>query len=574
MAAAIADFLRSAARAVRAARAVSHPMRLLPRHTTTRLILALTFIVALVSGVSAYLGAQSQERALLDEMVTGADQLSHSITAATWQAMRADRRDAAYEIMDAIAREQGIESIRIFNKEGVVTFSTDPKAAARVDKNAEACFLCHAREAPLVRVDTPSRARVYRGLDGRRKLAMVTPLYNEAACANAACHAHPAERNVLGVLDVAMDVEPVDRQVAAIHRSAFVSAVVETLLIGFLIVVFTRRVVSRPIRVLIRGTQSVAAMDLDRRIEIKTSDEFGELARAFDLMRQRLKAALAEINEFTRVLEDRVKERTRQLGFAERKLIQSDRMASLGQLAASVAHEINNPIAGVLNFTILMERLLTEDGIPAGRVADFQRYVQVCIAELERVGRIVSDLLAFSRQSSPVRTDADLTGIVNQTVALLNHKFELAGVRLSLRLADGLPPLRCDASQIQQVVVNLLMNALEASRSGGVVDVATASVPAEKAVELVVCDFGVGIPAENLARVYEPFFSTKGEGKGVGLGLAVVYGIVEAHGATIDVSSVPGEGTIFHVLFPLAASGAVPANAVVEPPPADTEARS
>ncbi len=548
-------------------------MRLLPRYTTSRLILALTVIVALVSGVSAYLAARVQEKALLDEMVTGADQLSHSITAATWQAMRADRRDDAYEIMQSIAHEQGIESIRIFNKEGLVAFSTDPTAAARVDMNSEACFLCHARQAPLVRLDTKSRTRVFPGLDGRRKLAMVTPLYNEAACTNAACHAHPAERRVLGVLYVAMDVEPVDRQVSAVRWSAMAWAAVQTLLIGLLIVVFTRHVVSRPIRILIRGTQAVAAMDLDRRIEIKTSDEFGELARAFDLMRQRLKAALAEINDFTHVLEDRVKERTRQLGFAERKLIQSDRMASLGQLAASVAHEINNPIAGVLNFNMLMERLLKADGIPAGRLPDFQRYVRASVTELERVGRIVSDLLAFSRQSSPVRTDADLTAIVNQTVAVLSHKFELAGVRLNLRLADGLPPLRCDASQIQQVVVNLVMNAVEASRAGGVVDVSTESLPAEGAVELVVSDSGVGIPEENLARVYEPFFSTKGEGKGVGLGLAVVYGIVHGHGATIDVSSAPGEGATFRVRFPLAARAAVSGSAAVTDASADSGAR-
>ena len=124
-------------------------------------------------------------------------------------------------------------------------------------------------------------------------------------------------------------------------------------------------------------------------------------------------------------------------------------------------------------------------------------------------------------------------------------------MRLTLRLSDGLPPLRCDASQIQQVVVNLLMNALEASRTGGVVEVSTESVPAEAAVELVVSDSGVGIPEKNLARIYEPFFSTKGEGKGVGLGLAVVYGIVNGHGAAIDVSSTLGEGTTFRIRFPL-----------------------
>lgn len=528
-------------------------MKWLPRQTTTRLVLALTTIVALVSAVSTYLSARSQENALLEGMVTAADYMSRSITAATWQAMGDDRRGEAYATMRAIAGAPGIESIRIFNKEGIVTFSTDPKAPTRVDKNAEACFLCHAREAPLVRLDTPTRARVYAGTDGRRKLAMITPLYNESACSNASCHAHPAKQRVLGVLDVAMDVEPVDRQLAAIRRDAVVTAVIETALIGFLIVVFTRRVVSRPIRILIRGTQRVAAMDLDRRIEIKGSEEFGELATAFDLMRQRLKAALAEINDFTHVLEQRVEERTRQLRFAERKLIQSDRMASLGQLSASVAHEINNPIGSVLNFTMLMERLLTGDGIPEGRLADFRKYVRTNIDELERVGRIVSDLLAFSRQSRSARADADLAAIVSRTAALLNHKFELAGVGLVFRLDNGLPRIRCDASQIQQIVVNLLMNALEASKNGSAVEVIVRRVAGEDAIELVVTDAGVGIPEENLAHIFEPFFSTKGEGKGVGLGLAVVYGIVEAHGASIDVSSTPGAGTTFSVRFPLTA---------------------
>ena len=535
-------------------------MKWLPRRTTTRLVLALTTIVALVSAVSTFLSARFQENALLEGMVNAADHMSRSITAATWQAMRDDRRGEAYETMRAIASAPGIESIRIFNKEGVVTFSTDPQAPARVDKNAEACFLCHAREKPLERLDTPKRARVYAGADGRRKLAMVTPLYNEQACYSAGCHAHPQKQRVLGVLDVAMDVEPVDRQVAAIRRDAVVWAAIETLLIGSLIVVFTRRVVSRPIRILIRGTQRVASMDLDRRIEIRGSEEFGELAKAFDLMRQRLRAALAEINDFTHVLENRVEERTRQLRFAERKLIQSDRMASLGQLAASVAHEINNPIGSVLNFTMLMERLLqAADGVPPDRLADFRKYVRTNVEELERVGRIVSDLLAFSRQSRSARVDADLTTIVSRTAALLQHKFDLAGVRLVLNLDDKLPPLRCDASQIQQIVVNLLMNALEASKARGAVEVITRRVTGEDAVELVVNDGGIGIPEENLARIFEPFFSTKGEGKGVGLGLAVVYGIVEAHGASIDVSSTPGAGTTFSVQFPLAASATIPA---------------
>ena len=527
-------------------------MPLIFKRTTSRLILALTFVVAVVTGVSAYLSAQAQEQALLDEMVIAADQLSQGIRAATWHAMRADRRSDAYEIMDAIAREQGIASIRFFNKDGVVTFSTDPHAATRVDKNAESCFLCHERDVALVRVDAPSRARLLEAPDGSRQLAIVTPIYNEPSCSTAACHAHPPDRRVLGVLDVAMGTEAIDRQRDAVERNAIWSAVVATLLMALFITFLTRRLVSAPIRQLIRGTQAIAEMDLDRRIDIRTHDELGDLAAAFNIMAIRLKAALGEINDFTKVLEDRVAERTRQLGLAQSKLVQADRLASLGQLAASVAHEINNPIAGVLNFAMLMERLLTDQGVPPARLADFRKYVRAICEETARVGRIVSDLLAFSRQSSPQRMDGDLTGIVRKTAALLGHKLDLASVRLELSLADDLPLAPCDASQVQQVVINLLMNAAEATPSGGLIEVATRLNSAQQQVELVVRDSGIGIPKENLARIFDPFFTTKEEGKGVGLGLAVVYGIVQGHAGSVDVVSAPGTGTTFTVGFPLA----------------------
>ena len=276
------------------------------------------------------------------------------------------------------------------------------------------------------------------------------------------------------------------------------------------------------------------------------------LAIAFNTMQVRLKVALSEINGFTQVLEDRVAERTQELEVAQRRLIQNDRLASLGKLAASVAHEINNPVAGILNLSMLMERVLTDDGIPPGRLEEFRAYLRTISEETTRVGRIVSDLLAFSRQPSLLWTEADLNAIVKQTVALVGHQLDLAGVRLELRLAPDLPVVPCDASQVQQVVINMLMNASEATAPGGRVEAETSL--AQDSVVLMVRDSGVGIPESNLDRIYEPFFTTKEEGKGVGLGLAVVYGIVQAHGGSIEAKSTPGRGTEFVTAFPLKAA--------------------
>ncbi len=525
-------------------------MRAFPVSLAPRLILALTVLVAVIAGVFAYVSVHTQERQLLREMVLGADQLSRSITSATWHTMMADQPAATYQIMETIGEKQGIESIRIFNKEGEVTFSTDPNALDRVDTNAEACYQCHAREVPLERLDMPDRWRIVRQPDGTRKLAMITAIYNEPACSAAACHAHPAERAVLGVLDILLDLAPVEANIAGIRQRAFLMAAIEIVLIGIFIGFFTRRFVGAPIKKLIRGTKEISEMELDSPIDIGTGGELGELATSFDTMRERLRDALAELRTFTHELEEKVEERSEQLLQARQKLIQGDRMASLGQLAASVAHEINNPISGVLNLSALMQRLLTEDGIPPNRVKDFERYLTLVTDETARVGRIVSDLLAFSRRSKPQRGDADLNEIVGHTITLISHKLELGNVQLDLWLDKELPQIRCDRSQMQQVVMNLVMNAAEAVSEGGQVAVRTRLSSDGECVVLEVKDDGPGIPENIQSRIFDPFFTTKEEGKGVGLGLAVVYGIVEAHRGTIEVKSFQGKGTTILTRLP------------------------
>jgi len=538
-------------------------MKFVPQKLALKLILSLTVLVAIVAGISGFLTVKTQEQQLLDAMVLGADQLSRAITSATWHAMLADRRDAAYEVMQTIALKQGISRIRIFNKEGRIMFSTESGDGGQVDKNAESCALCHASLQPLVKVEVPSRARVIPRKGGGRWLAMVTPIYNEPACSQAACHAHPEEMKVLGVLDVAFDLAPVDREVAASKVRIVAMTGIEILLIGLFTIFFTRHFVGIPIRKLIEGTKAVSAMRLDRPIDIQATQEMGELALSFNVMRERLQEAVLEINQFTQNLESKVAERTEQLNVAHQKLLQTDRLASLGQLSASVAHEINNPLSGVLNLSMLMQRILKDDGIPPARLEEFRKYLAQIVNETARVGRIVSDLLAFSRRSKPQRTRADFNAIVRTTLSLLAHKLKLGNVTAELSLAPDLPPVLCDSSQMQQVVINLVMNGAEAThaKGSGTVFIATRPEPEHAFMIFEVRDTGDGIPAENLPKIFDPFFTTKGEGKGVGLGLAVVYGIVDAHGGEIDVRSALGEGTTFTVTLPLAGNDAAEGSA-------------
>ncbi|MBU1949894.1 MAG: HAMP domain-containing protein, partial [Candidatus Eisenbacteria bacterium] len=357
------------------------------RGLALRLIIYLTTVVVIAEGIFAFVNVDTQAKQLLDEMVLSADLVSETVVSSTWRAMLEDQRDNAYEMMNNVGQQNNIGKVRIFNKEGQIMFSTGPDSGQVVEMNAEACDLCHAVEQPLVRVDMPSRSRVFHEAGGGRMMGMVTPIYNEPACSQADCHAHPEDITVLGVLDVTMPLDRIEEKVADVRFRAVLLSAISVILLSFFIIFFTRRLVAMPVRQLIAATKSVGALDLDKPVTIDTGDELGALVQSFNHMREQLQASQQEINNFTHTLERKVEERTKQLQATEMKLIQSDRLASLGQLAASVAHEINNPLSGVLNFAKLMQRILTDEGIPPDRVAEFRTYLDHVVTETARSGR-------------------------------------------------------------------------------------------------------------------------------------------------------------------------------------------
>ena len=532
----------------------------MPRKLGPKLILSLTVLIVAISGVSGYLNFRSQKKQLLDTMILGADQLSRGITGATWHAMLDDDRKAAYEIMRVIADKQGVDRIRMFNREGRLVFSTDSREQPSLSSSSsEVCASCHSAGAIRNRPTEDSRVRYATSPDGVKTINMVAPIYNEPSCSNASCHAHSATTKVLGVVDVALRLDPVQKQTRAITLQTILWTLLEVGIGAAFVILFTKHFVATPIQELIAGTKAVSAMELDQPIGIGNtsgSQELDELVDSFNRMRERLKLAVAELNDMQQTLESKVDERTRQLQAAQRKLVQSDRLATLGQLAASVAHEINNPVSGVLNLSMLLERLMANGNYPPGREPEFRKYLGLISTETARVGRIVSDLLAFSRRSKPQRASADLNKLVRTTMGLVDHKLKLISAEVVLDLEETLPLVECDSSQIQQVILNLVLNGAQAMqpRGGGRLTIRTRLVPQEGIVELAVQDTGEGIAPENLSKIFDPFFTTKAEGKGVGLGLAVLYGIVKAHDGEVEVVSNRNEGTTFTVSLPLKSS--------------------
>ncbi len=522
----------------------------MPSGIARKLIIYLTLMVIIVEGGFVFVNIKSQERRLLDEMALSAELVSQTMVSSTWHAMLEDRRNSVYQMMENVGQQKNVEKVRIFNKAGRIMFSSGSDDGQIVDISAEACDLCHAKDQPLLHVDVSSRTRIFRLPDGDRVMGMVTPIYNERSCSQAGCHAHPENINVLGVVDVTMPLDRVDQQMADLRFRSVMLSMITVFVVAFFVILFVRRFVQQPVRKLIEVANAVGTSKFDHPIDIAADDELGELACSFVSMQNRIQVSNQRIQEFTDTLERRVEERTRQLRKTENKLIQSDRLASLGQLSASVAHEINNPLGGVINFSKLMKRLLQDGEIPKERMADFRQYLDHVVTETVRCGNIVRDLLVFARNSTPSRARYDFNEIVRRTLSVIHHRLELGEVTPHLSLADDLPEIMCNASQMQQIITNLVINAAE-TMEDGIVTVVTRFVPEQRVVQLEVVDTGAGISDENLRKIYDPFFSTKEEGKGTGLGLAVVYGIVEAHGGKIVVQSTVGQGTTFTVTLPV-----------------------
>jgi two-component system NtrC family sensor kinase len=387
------------------------------------------------------------------------------------------------------------------------------------------------------------------GPGGGRILGIISPIYNEPACV--ACHVHPASQRVLGVLDVRLSMAQADAALSASARQMQYGLFATGLAVLLLSFVMLWAFVLRPVRRLRRAMARAGEGDLTARVPVRSSDEMGALARSWNRTTDDLQRAREELHGLNRTLEQRVLEKTHQLEETHRRMLVVEKMASLGKLAAVVAHEINNPLAGIRTYARVLRRQFA-GGAAAPPTPDqaqeTDRILEMVDAEAGRCGDIVRNLLAFSRDTSARFSLTELGPVVERCRLLLHHQAEMLGVTLETRVPAELPRVVCDAAQVQQMLLALAMNALEATPENGRVTLAAG--PADDGVILAVSDTGAGIPREHQDRIFEPFFTTKEAGKGVGLGLAVVYGIVTRHHGTIDLASEPGRGTTFTIRLP------------------------
>jgi two-component system NtrC family sensor kinase len=516
-------------------------------HRLSTKIFVLSATVVLATVAVFFFAEMSVQRHLLSQVVAESDLLSHTIRNALHRAMLQDRRRDAYLIMQDIGRQPGIEMVRMMDQDGRITFSTDRNEIGKsIDRQGEACSACHRDDEPLHRLELSDRSRVFRS-NGHRVLGIVTPMYNEASCAAAACHAHPSERKVLGVIDVGVSLARLDAETVTFRGSTLAAGALAAAILGFLVWLFTRHHLMRPVAALVQATRRVAKDQLELEVPVTWKGELGILATSFNDMTRSLRTTKRDLDTLMHDLERQVEERTSALRSAQDQLVRTEKLTSLGKLSASIAHEINNPLAGILTFAKLIVRTL-EQGPPddATRRA-LVKHLLLVQRETERCSAIVRNLLDFARERPLALKDVSVNHVVDEAVQLLGNQIQIQGVTLEKTLRQ-VPPVDADFGQIRQACVNVIMNACEAMSRGGKLVIETALVEGGKWVEMSFLDTGPGIPPDHLSRIFDPFFTTKE--RGTGLGLSVVYGIIERHGGKIELQTEVGKGTRIAIRLP------------------------
>ncbi|MFC2139948.1 ATP-binding protein [Bacteroidota bacterium] len=611
-----------------------------------KLILVVGITTIIIIGVYSYYNIKSQSEVLLNEVERHANQLSETVKKSLHYDMLANNRESIHNIINTIGVDECIGGVRILNKEGEIIYASDNQdIGMMVDKKAESCYACHAADQPLQRLSIPERTRIFRfDPDSDRLLGIINPIYNEESCWEADCHAHSPEQTVLGVLDVTMCLREVDEQIQSSEIKVFLFAVVSIFSLSLIIGLFVKKWVDHPVKEFVKATNQVGVGNLNYVIKNTSQDELGLLARSFNAM-------------------------TKRLSDMRMQIFQSDKMASLGQLAAGVAHEINNPLTGVLTYSSFLAKRNKDN-------PEMLEDLNVIVRETKRSREIVKGLLDFARQSTPKMGLVDISEIVERALAVVANQLKINHIELVEDFGHDLPKIDADANQIQQVFVNLLVNAIDAiGDGGGTISINTSLIKLppqgivhikyatcqnghslkdfehrieglssirvrarvngnegfiyidpiygkhrnlynislgknqnvqlfcpdcnvslvdingtcpkcgapkynitihdqgnlegctrydcdwqkwdyidsggdQKFIEIKFSDTGKGIPKENLTKIFDPFFSTKGQ-KGTGLGLSVTWGIIDNHGGKISVDSEVGKGTSFTINLPV-----------------------
>ncbi len=494
-------------------------MRILPRSLFFRMALSIGLVLAVIFAASSYVTFRIQSAQALDATRTQAIVLTRALKNTIRIGMETGHVESLMSIFHTVGALPGVEKLRVFDEEGRILYSARLSEIGKLtDELDYAVYRSPERSTPFQSAAT-----------GHRSFCMVEPIENEQRCLR--CHRKDIE--TLGVLDVCLSMEETEKNIEFNRVLTLSFTGLAIVLTSGLVSILLRRFVSTPVAKLVRTMESVEAGKLDGRVEIRSGDELGRLGNSFNEMIRKLSDAQDELERFH-----------------HRQLARADRLASLGEMAAGIAHEIKNPLAGIFGAAQVLSREFPE-GDPKREILDEM------MGLMKRLDQTLKDLLNFSRYTEPQFTQVNLNDVIEKVLFLAKQIPEGKRAVIEREFDPGMPEIEADPEQIKQVFLNLVLNALQARPDGCVLSIRTHSeippdVPEVKLrtrfVMATVSDNGPGIPADRIGKIFQPFFTTKDSG--TGLGLSMTRKILDLHDGWVTVSSEEGKGATFSVFLP------------------------
>jgi two-component system, NtrC family, sensor kinase len=481
------------------------------------------------------------------------------VEGALYHSMLENNRSALQNTLDVINTMPGIDDVNMYDNQDNLAYSSFSEGKeGHIDPNCQGCHtdirtMFPAKEKSYRIIDSHSECLMSQTDKNSRHLLIRTPILNEPSCFNnAACHAHNSKEEVLGSLFIKMPLAEVDAAVQKSSREFFFLAALMTLFMASFLVLFTRKNIKNPLNAIIKASEAVATGDNSARLKISPNelDDIRMLSYAFNHMLDNLQTATTELQNWSKQLEYKVQKKSEELGEVQNELINIERIASLGKLSSSVAHEINNPLSGILVYTKLVHKKLSSENFDPVKKDSMLKHLKLIEDETKRCGDIVKGLLDFARKDQDDFETRHLHEILMETYDLMSHPINIANINFLTDFSAASDLTWCSPNQIKQACVAILVNASEAVSENGEILFKTTN-PDKDTIKIDISDSGSGISPEDLPHIFEPFFTTKRHGNGIGLGLSIVHGIVQSHNGKIEIKSEPGKGTIISILLNL-----------------------
>jgi two-component system NtrC family sensor kinase len=480
------------------------------------------------------------------------------VEGALYRSMLENDRTALQGTLDIINTMSGIDDVNMYDNKNNLVYSSiandttnhsDPDCIS-CHKNFPSMFSSTEKSYKIIGID--SECSMNHNNNNCRHLLIKSPIRNDKSCYTSACHAHSENDKVLGSLIIKIPLAGLDAALQKSTTDYFLLAALLTFLLILFLIFFTRKKIKNPLNAIIKASLAVAGGDRSTRLKVKPHQlsDMRMVSVAFNEMLDNLQTATNELQNWSQQLEYKVQKKSEELGQAQNELINVERIASLGKLSLSVAHEINNPLSGILIYAKLVYKQLGNQEIDPAKKELMLKHLKLIENETKRCGDIVKGLLDFSRKNQDGFEQKHLHEILTETFELMSHPMKIANVHFISDFSAKPDLIYCSPNQIKQACIGILVNASEAVSENGEVLFRTMNPDADH-IRIEISDNGVGINEEDIPHIFEPFFSTKENASGIGLGLAIVHGIIQNHKGKADVKSERGKGTTISLTLPL-----------------------